>query len=395
MKPIRPILLLLLLLVVVPSYAYSQNATKIKPVKLNAFTWGYQDLLGEWIISPQFSKADSFTNDDIAIVGIADFEIKQNSVIGATMSTSDINKALYPKEFGLIDLNGDILVKYKYDATQKQKDDKYAKALKAVSKRRQAGVYDDIYARLAQIDADILAHQQREQARKDSILMAQELLKKRADSIATAKRVADSLNLAKEREIIARISSGNGLSLSKVKVTGHGMLLSKDETWQEYTVRMDDFNRICVTYEGTTRLRGELDVLKTIYESDWSLLSDNLFQSIEISKMTVEILQGAYTKKFGAFSFLVTINFNDFNSIYTDEEANLTVSYAISQVERFISSFMNHYQNSAYIVEPLFQVKVGGREGITVGIVDKQGNGASLEDAKRICNESLRSLRRK
>ena len=192
-----------------------------------------------------------------------------------------------------------------------------------------------------------------------------------------------------------RQSSGNGLSLSKVKVTGHGMLLSKDETWREYTIRMDDFNRIRVTYEGTARLRGELDVLKTIYDSDWNLLSDNLFQSIEISKMTLEISQGAYTKKFGAFSFLVTINLNDFNSIYTDEEANLTVSYAISQVERFISSFMNHYQNSAYIVEPLFQVKVGGREGITVGIVDKQGNGASLEDAKRICNESLRSIRRK
>ena len=62
--------------------------------------------------------------------------------------------------------------------------------------------------------------------------------------------------------------------------------------------------------------------------------------------------------------------------------------------ERFISSFINHYQNSAYFVEPLFQVKVGGREGITIGIIDKQGNGASLEDAKRICNESLRSIRK-
>ena len=124
----------------------------------------------------------------------------------------------------------------------------------------------------SQIDAYIFAQQQqRKQARKDSIQMVQKLLNERADSIAAAKRV-DSLRLAKEREIIARISSGKGLSLGKVKVTGHGMLLSKNETWQEYTVRMDDFNRIRVTYEGTARLRGELDVLKTIYESNWMLI---------------------------------------------------------------------------------------------------------------------------
>lgn len=147
--------------------------------------------------------------------------------------------------------------------------------------------------------------------------MAQELLKRQADSSATAKRIADSISLAKEREIIARISSGKGLSLSKVKVTGHGMLLSKDETWQEYTIRMDDFNRIRVTYEGTVKLQGELDVLKTIYESDWNLLSDNLFQSIEISKMTLEVSQGAYTKKFSSFSFLITVDINDFNYILT------------------------------------------------------------------------------
>lgn len=150
-------LLLLFLLVVVPLYTYSQNSVKIKPAKLNAFMWGYQDLLGEWIIPPQFIKAECFTEDWIAVVGIADFEIKQHPVIGATMSTNDINKALYPKEFGLIDLNGDVLVKYKYNAAQKQKDDKYTKALKTVSKRRRAGAYDTVYARLARIDADILA----------------------------------------------------------------------------------------------------------------------------------------------------------------------------------------------------------------------------------------------
>jgi hypothetical protein len=359
--------------------------------------WGYKDLEGNWVITPQYVKANSFNKDGIAEVILGEQKRNANSVLSALPLIRDFVEPTQTQitvtRIGLIDLNGDILASYKSSISQKRKDKKYEQALEIASERRANGLYDDVFARFARIDADIIAQQQREQARQDSILMVQQLLKMRADSIATVKRVADSLRLAKEREIIARISSGNGLSLSKVKVTGHGMLLSKDETWREYTVRMDDFNRIRVTYEGNTRLRGELDVLKTIYESDWSLLSDNLFQGVEISKMTLEISQGAYTKKFGAFSFLVTLNLDDFNNVHTDEETNLTVSYAISQMERFISSFMNHYQNSAHFVEPLFQVKVGGREGITVGIVDKQGNGASLEDAKRICNEALRSLR--
>lgn len=398
-----------------PNPLYSQSETKIVPAHSGAadstlpyplVKWGYKDLQGKWLITPQYGKANSFNKDGIAEVILEEQKSNSHSVLNAIPLIGALIKPTQTHGttslIGLIDLNGNILASYKSSISKKRKDKKYKQALKIVSEWRADGIYDDVFTRFARIDADIFAQQQREralrqreQARKDSILMAQELLKKRTDSITTAKRVADSLSLAKEREIIARISSGNGLSLSKVKVTGHGMLLSKDETWREYTIRMDDFNRIRVTYEGTARLRGELDVLKTIYDSDWNLLSDNLFQSIEISKMTLEISQGAYTKKFGAFSFLVTINLNDFNSIYTDEEANLTVSYAISQVERFISSFMNHYQNSAYIVEPLIQVKVGGREGITVGIVDKQGNGASLEDAKRICNKSLRSIRRK
>lgn len=391
-----------------PNPLYSQSETKIVPAHSGAadstlpyplVKWGYKDLQGKWLITPQYGKANSFNKDGIAEVILEEQKSNSHSVLNAIPLIGALIKPTQTHGpaslIGLIDLNGNILASYKSSISKKRKDKKYKQALKIVSERRADGIYDDVFTRFARIDADIFAQQQREQARKDSILMAQELLKKRTDSITIAKRVADSLSLAKEREIIARISSGNGLSLSKVKVTGHGMLLSKDETWREYTIRMDDFNRIRVAYEGTARLRGELDVLKTIYDSDWNLLSDNLFQSIEISKMTLEISQGAYTKKFGTFSFLVTINLNDFNSIYTDEEANLTVSYAISQVERFISSFMNHYQNSAYIVEPLFQVKVGGREGITVGIVDKQGNGASLEDAKRICNKSLRSIRRK
>ncbi len=407
-------LFFLLFLAIVPYSLYSQSDTKIIPAHNGSgystlsyplVKWGYKDLQGNWVIAPQYVKANSFNKDDIAEVILEEQKRNTHSVLSALPLVSAFVEPTQTQStvtrIGLIDLNGDILTNYKSSISQKRKDKKYEQALEIASERRANGLYDDVFARFARIDADIIAQQQREQARRqreqarqDSILMVQQVLKMRADSIAAAKRVADSLILAKEREIIARISSGNRLSLSKVKVTGHGMLLSKDKTWREYTVRMDDFNRIRITYEGNTRLRGELDVLKTIYESDWSLLSDVLFQSIEISKMTLEISQGAYTKKFGAFSFLVTLNLDNFNNIHTDEEANLTVSYAISQMERFISSFMNHYQNSAYFVEPLFQVKVGGREGITVGIVDKQGNGASLEDAKRICNESLRSLRR-
>lgn len=397
-----------------PNSQYLQNETRIVPAHSGAadstlpyplVKWGYKDLQGNWLISPQYGKANWFNKDGIAEVILKKAKNNTHSALSAVPIIGVLIKPTQTSGtislIGLIDLNGNILASYKSSISEKRKDKKYKQAFEIVSERRANGLYDNVFTRFARIDADIYAQQQREQiqrqreqAQKDSILMAQELLKRQADSSATAKRIADSISLAKEREIIARISSGKGLSLSKVKVTGHGMLLSKDETWQEYTIRMDDFNRIRVTYEGTVKLQGELDVLKTIYESDWNLLSDNLFQSIEISKMTLEVSQGAYTKKFSSFSFLITVDINDFNSIYTDEESNLIVSYAISQVERFISSFINHYQNSAYFVEPLFQVKVGGREGITIGIIDKQGNGASLEDAKRICNESLRSIRK-
>lgn len=227
------------------------------------------------------------------------------------------------------------------------------------------------------------------QRRADSITAA----KRVADSIVLAKkRIADSLRLVKEREIMARVDSGGRLSRQKVSVTGHGLLLSKDETWKHYTIRMDDFNRIFTTYNGQSRYKGEIDALKVIYESEWELLSDNLFHSIEVVKATAEISQGARTKKFGVFSFLFTLNLDDLDATYTDEEANFTVLIAISQIDKFIDSFIRHYQTSAYFVEPLFQIKLGGREGITVGIVDKQGNGASIEDVKHICNEAKRKI---
>lgn len=391
MKTIRPILLLLLLSVVVPSYTYSQNAVKIKPAYSGAgdstlpyplVKWGYKDLQNNWLIPPQFVKAHSFNEDGIAEVAIHK-----------------------PAGKALIDLNGNILTNYKSDASQKQKDNKYAKAIKTVSTRKTAGAYDAVYVRLAQIDADILAQQQREQALQDSILMAKRLLKMQADSIAMAKRIADSitvaekrrvdsLRLAKEREITENSSLVAGLSPNKVKVTGHGLLLSKDKTWREYTIRLDDFNRLLITYEGDTRVRGELDVLKVIYESDWGLLSDDLFHSVEIVKATTEISQGARTKKFGVFSFLFTLNLDDLDKVFTDEETLLTVQNSISQIEKYITSFINHYKGTSHFVEPLFQMHPNDRTGISVGIVEKQGNreGIEIGNAKRMCAEAKRKL---
>lgn len=355
---------------------YSQIKTKILPAHFGATSstshhtnakWGYKDLLGNWIIKPQYNKANKFNKD-----GIAEVILENNT--NTTLFINDTTKLI-----GLIDLKGNILASYKSSSSQKRRDKKYGQALEIVSDQRANGMYNDIFTRIV---------------RTDSILEAKELLRRQADSIAAVRRIADSIYAAKEREIITRISSGKGLSLSKVKVTGHGGLLSKDETWHDYTIRMDDFNRIYVTYEGSTKFHNELDVLKTIYESDWNLLPDNLFQSVEIRKLTVQISQGYYTKKFGAFSFLLTLNIDNFHKVYTDKEVNIIVSYAVSQVEKFISSFIIHYQNSAYSVEPLLQTSVGSREGIIVRIVDKKGDGELLEDAKRICKGTQRALRR-
>lgn len=192
---------------------------------------------------------------------------------------------------------------------------------------------------------------------------------------------------AQQKEIDGCIENAqsNGLSLNKVSVKGHGLLLSKDEIWREYTIRMDDFNRILVAHKGDSRVRSELDVLKVIYSSDWSLLSDDLFSKIEISKATIDVARGSYSRKYGMFQFFVTLNIDDLNIVYTDENANIKVLAAISQMEKYIASFINHYQSSSYCVEPLFQVTVGGQEGIEVGLVDKQGNGSYMDNVKKSC----------
>lgn len=395
-------LFLLFLLAVVPSYTYSQNTVKIIPVQRSVISkWGYEDLRGEWIIPPQFSMAYKFNIDGIAEVIVEEKKRNTNTFLNSLVRAYVATPSSHSQQTqrNLIDVNGDVLVK------NYNKHSKYRKALKIVTKRKMQGLYDDVYIRLAQIDADILAQQQKEQARQDSILMAERLLKMRADSIATAKRiadsialekkrVADSLQLAKEREIIERIASGPKLSLKKVKVTGHGLLLSKDKTWREYTIRMDDFNRILVTYEGDTRVRGELDVLKAIYESDWGLLSDDLFHNVEVVKTTVGISQGARTKKFGVFSFLFTLNLDDLDMVYTDEETLLIVQNSISQIERYVTSFIKHYQEAAYFVEPLLQMHPNDRSSISVGVVEKQGNREAfeIEAAKRMCAKAKRKF---
>lgn len=154
-------LFFLLLLVTIPLYTYPQANLKIKPKKQNAFTWGYQDLLGKWIILPQFSQAENFTKDDIATVGIINVDIKQHSIIGPIMSSNDINKALYPEEYGFIDLNGQILTKYKRGSSQKQIENKYNKAVKIVLKKKQSGAYNNIYSRLIIADSIINIQKQK------------------------------------------------------------------------------------------------------------------------------------------------------------------------------------------------------------------------------------------
>lgn len=408
-------LFFLLLLVTIPLYTYPQANLKIKPKKQNAFTWGYQDLLGKWIILPQFSQAENFTKDDIATVGIINVDIKQHSIIGPIMSSNDINKALYPEEYGFIDLNGQILTKYKRGSSQKQIENKYNKAVKIVLKKKQSGAYNNIYSRL--IIADSIINIQKQKKQRDSIIKAQLSLKKHIDSITTAKRIlrerdsltkvkritdslnlirrqkedsmafirhiTDSLWLVKTHKIHANVS-GRGLSLHKIKISGDGLLLRKNDVNQIYSISRDAFNHYYISYDGEIKMQGILDVKKVIYESDWSLLSDELFNNVEIAKVSVEITRGAITKKFGAFSFLVKLNIEDLNITSKDEEANSMVLNAISQLEAYISSFIKHYQSYAYYIEPLF----GGRESIIVNIADKKGNGAPIEDAKRICIET-------
>lgn len=207
--------------------------------------------------------------------------------------------------------------------------------------------------------------------------------RQKEDSMAFIRHITDSLWLVKTHKIHANVS-GRGLSLHKIKISGDGLLLRKNDVNQIYSISRDAFNHYYISYDGEIKMQGILDVKKVIYESDWSLLSDELFNNVEIAKVSVEITRGAITKKFGAFSFLVKLNIEDLNITSKDEEANSMVLNAISQLEAYISSFIKHYQSYAYYIEPLF----GGRESIIVNIADKKGNGAPIEDAKRICIET-------
>ncbi|MBD8387926.1 WG repeat-containing protein [Dysgonomonas sp. BGC7] len=392
MKTISSIPLLLLLLVIAPLCTYSQSDANIKPIKSSSGEkWGYQDALGNWVIQPQFYFANEFDNNEIAIVII---EKGKNA------------ESIYDYSSMFIDLNGNPIIKYRSSVPHFHMNKRYDEALKTVMKRKVKGLYDDVYRQLAKADSIINQKilqdkreqeiiQEREQARQDSILMVQREQKRLADSIMMVKkRRTDSIRQAQENRINAMPSLEEGISLHKIKVTGHGLLLSKDKTWREYTIRMDDFNRILITYEGNTRVRGELDVLKVIYESDWKLLSDDLFHSVEIAKATTEISRGARTKKFGVFSFLFTLNLDDLDKVFTDEETLLTVQNSISQIERYITSFINHYKGAAHIVEPLFQMHPNDRSGISVGIIEKQGSkeGIEIGNAKRMCAEARKKL---
>ena len=230
-------LFLLLLLVVVPLCIYSQTDSTIKPAESSSGKeWGYQDALGNWIIQPQFYWAYEFDNNGIAVVAIE----KKRGVFQYDYSSSQ-----YKYSSMFIDLNGNALVRYRSYVTQQHMNQRYDEALKIVTKRKAKGLYDVAYHQLAKADSIILQakreqeiKQAREQARQDSILMVQREQKRVADSIATAKKMrVDSIKSAQENRINATPSPGQGISLRKIKVTGHGLLLSKSETWREYTIR--------------------------------------------------------------------------------------------------------------------------------------------------------------
>ena len=65
-------IIFLFFLIVMPNSLYSQSEMKIVPAQqippYPLGKWGYKDLQGNWIIPPQYSKANSFNKDGIAEV---------------------------------------------------------------------------------------------------------------------------------------------------------------------------------------------------------------------------------------------------------------------------------------------------------------------------------------
>ena len=184
--------------------------------------------------------------------------------------------------------------------------------------------------------------------RADSIssakCVADSVLNLREDSLANIKRMSDSIRLVKGHKVNVKNISERGISLRKIKVAGDGLLLKRDDTSEIYSITRGRFDKYYITHDGYISAHGVLDVKKVIYESNWGLLSDDLFHNIKIDKVTVEVARRTLTKKFGAFLFYVTLNLDDIESAYTNKETNLMVLNAISQVDNFIESFIGQYQ---------------------------------------------------
>lgn len=418
----KQIIIVILLILSCIKLCFAQDLT---PKILN-YKYGYVDRLGNWVIQPIYTKAGSFTGD-CAIVAIRKkkiFKAIANTIRPLSVNSS-IDEDRYSTKYGIIDVNGNTVISFSAASMDKIKE-KLPKAQSIAAKRRAKGEFDSFYARQAAItkhldslqqireierntaikkkrqrDSIALAKKKFEKLRHDSIANIKRIAKQRADSIAMLKkrhadslasirRIIDSIWLAKVEKIKSSTLSGYGISLQKIKIKGDGLLLRKDKTYRTYSITRDDYNRYHLVHDGDMRSYGVLDVKKVIYESDWSLLSDDLFNSVEITKVTMEISRGTRTNKFGVFSFFFTLNLDDLDMIYKDKETAQGVLNSISQIDKYITSFINHYQDSAHFIEPLLQLKIGGKEGITVTVVDKKGKGGTIEDIKRACNDAKR-----
>jgi hypothetical protein len=182
-------------------------------------------------------------------------------------------------------------------------------------------------------------------------------------------------------------NTAQGISQKKIEITGEGLLLKKDKDYSTYSITQEEYNRYLITYDGDIGIHDILDVKKVIYNSDLDLLSDNLFYSIEISKLSATATRNGKVQRYGSFVFHIKVNIKNLNDTYTDKKTLNTLLLAITQVNEYIVSFEKFYQSKAYLIEPLLPSKVY--------IQDIEGRGASIDDVKAECDYAKKLLENK
>lgn len=388
------------------SFVYSQDLSdKIKPTEQlrshpqRPEKLGYIDVLGNWLIEPQFTFAYNFDSNGVALVS-------------KYFQTGGKSEYLWC----FIDLNGSVLIKYPLTVSRQLNsrfsirhvmpnvseenkntasvvsvgDKYYEKAIEIVNERKANGIYNNVYEKIVFVDqqadsintAKMLA--QIEKARQDSVLLAE----------ATARRMRDNLIVERiKNDPIEKVNverryteqETNKISLEKITITGDGLLLRKDENHQVYSITQDYYNRYQLTHDMDVGLHAVLDVKKVIYGSDLKLLSDSLFHSIDISKLSINISsRSRVDQQFGGFLFNIKTTIKDINEIYDNKEILNTLLLSIRQVDNYMSSFKKLYAGKAYLVEPLFE------DAVQVFILDMEGRGASIEDVKINCDRAKR-----